>query len=70
MRDNFFPCTAVKAAYAKWLVKVAGWKQTKVAIFLALNGGTVSKIINGHRFPDIPAMPPPFLADDNTETKH
>jgi len=61
---DYFPCTAKKAAYAKWLVKVSGWSLTKTAITLALNCGTVSKVVNGHRFADVPALPPPFLNND------
>ena len=49
-RGNNF-CTPEKACFALHLVKIEGWTQTKAAIFLELNQGTVSHIINRRRFP-------------------
>jgi hypothetical protein len=53
-----YPCTFTKACHVLYAVFVLRWSQTKTAIELELNGGTVSKIVNGHRFPH--ATPLPF----------
>lgn len=49
MRTHF-PCDFRKACYVKWAVFVMGWTQTKAAIIVELNVGTVSHIVNGKRF--------------------
>jgi hypothetical protein len=52
------PCDFAKACNALWAVKVMGWSQTKAAIVLKLNVGTVSHIVRGLRFPT--AFPVPL----------
>ena len=57
MRGHY-PCSFTKACNVLYAVYVLGWSQTKAAIMLELNSGTVSKVVNGHRFPH--ATPLPF----------
>lgn len=52
-----FPATFKKACHVKFAVLVLGWTQTQAAIVVGLNSGTVSKIINGLRFPASKPMP-------------
>lgn len=54
-----FPCTFIKACHVLWAVKVKGWSQTKTAIETELNVGTVSHVVNGHRFPEAVPIPMP-----------
>ena len=60
---DHFPCTFTKACHVLWAVRVLGWSQTKAAIVLGLNSGTVSHVVNGRRHPN--ARPLPF-ADRRT----
>lgn len=53
-----FPLTYKKACQAKYLVQVAKWPMTKVALALKLNVGSVSRAINGVRHPDAVPIPP------------
>jgi hypothetical protein len=53
-----FPLTPQKASFAKYLVMVRGWSQTKAAIRLELNQGSVSRAVNGVRHPDVPPIDP------------
>jgi hypothetical protein len=53
-----FPLTPLKASFAKYLVNVNGWSQTKTAIHLELNQGSVSRAINGVRHPNAPPIDP------------
>ena len=58
-----FPMTAQKAAYCKFMYFTLGMKMTHIAIILEVNVGSVSKVINRHRFEYVSPMEPPFLAD-------
>lgn len=58
IEHDYYPCNYSKACHVLWAVKVKGWSQTKTAITFELNGGTVSHIINGHRFKDAVPIPP------------
>lgn len=55
---DFFPCTFEKACNVLWAVQVLRWSQTKTAIKLELNSGTVCHVVHGRRFPN--ARPLPF----------
>ena len=55
---DYFPADYTKACHALHLVKVLGWSQTKTAIFLCLNVGTVNHIIHGKRFSTAVPIPP------------
>ena len=57
-KENAFPCDYIKACHVKYAVFVLHWSMTKAAIVIGLNVGTVSHVINGHRFPT--AVPIPF----------
>ncbi len=56
---NRFPCSLQKACYIKWLVTVLGMSLTEAAIVVHVNVGTVSHVINGHRFPYASPEPMP-----------
>ena len=58
MRKLRFPCTNLKAGHVKFLVNL-GFSLTHAAIYTALNVGTVSHVIRGKRFRDVPPIPPP-----------
>ena len=62
MREKF-PCDFKKACEILYAVKVMGWSQTKAAIDLRVNVGTVSKVIRGKRHPDAKPIPPVFVAN-------
>lgn len=62
-RDDHFPCNFIKACYAMWCVKVAGWSMTKTAFRLEVSEGTISHIINGHRFKGAYPIPLPGFED-------
>jgi predicted transcriptional regulator len=53
-----FPLTPLKASFAKHLVMERGWSQTKAAIRLELNQGSVSRAVNGVRHPNVPPIDP------------
>lgn len=53
-----YPLTALKASFAKYLVSVRGWSQTKTALRLELNQGSVSRAVNGIRWPEVPPIDP------------
>jgi hypothetical protein len=53
-----YPLTPIKASHAKFLVLVRGWSQTKAAIRLELNQGSVWRAVNGKRHPDVPPLDP------------
>lgn len=57
-RDDYFPCDYEKACHILWAVLVLRWSQTKAAVRLGLNSGTVSHVVNKRRFPS--AVPRPF----------
>ena len=57
MRDHF-PCTYELACKCLYAVKVLGWSQTKAAIVLGLNVGTVSHVVRRNRWQN--ARPLPF----------
>lgn len=61
MRD-IFPCDFNKACQILFAVKRLGWSLTKASIFLKVNLGTVSKVVNGRVHPD--ASPTPFSDDE------
>lgn len=54
------PCTPEKASYAHWC-HLQGWTMTATAVALKLNVGTISKIINRHRYPDAQPVPLPGM---------
>jgi hypothetical protein len=56
-----YPCTFEKACFALWAVNVMGWSQTRTAIVIGLNVGTVCHVIHGRRFPE--AFPIPIPGD-------
>jgi hypothetical protein len=59
MRANAsFPCDYAKACYVKYAVFVLHWSQTKAAIVIGLNVGTVCHVVKGRRFPS--SIPLPF----------
>jgi hypothetical protein len=60
--SNCYPCDFKKACHVHWAVLVMGWTQTKAAIEIGLNVGTVSHIVHGRRF--FGAFPIPL--NDNT----
>ena len=53
-----YPLTRLKAQFAKFLVVKRGWSQTKAAIRLELNQGSVSRAVNGIRHSDAPPLDP------------
>lgn len=64
MKSNsgYYPCDAEKAGHVLWAVYQMGWSQTKAAIELELNVGTVNHVIHGRRFPNaIPKAPPEWV---------
>jgi hypothetical protein len=54
-----YPCDFAKACHALWGVQVKGWTQTKTAIKVGLNVGTVSHVVRGNRFPTAFPIPLP-----------
>lgn len=56
-----YPATFLKACYVLWCVHVKGFSQTQTAIAVELNVGTVSKIVNRHRFPMAYPIPLPTI---------
>lgn len=46
------PCDFATACHILWGVWHMGWTQTHAAIVFRVNSGTVSHIVNGHRFPE------------------
>jgi hypothetical protein len=59
-----YPCSFLKACYALWAVTVMGWSQTKAAIVIGLNVGTVCHVIHGRRFPTAVPIPMPDYDSD------
>ena len=55
---GYYPCTFLKACHVLWAVRVMGWTQTKAAIVIKLNIGTVSHVCGRRRFPT--AFPVPL----------
>jgi predicted transcriptional regulator len=53
-----YPLTPEKASFAKYLVLKLGWSQTKAALRLQLNQGSVSRAVHGVRHPDVPPIDP------------
>jgi hypothetical protein len=53
-----YPCSFLKACHALWGAG-EGWSQTKVAIALELNQGTVSHVLRRHRWPEAYPIPLP-----------
>ena len=51
-------CDLLKACHALYLVHVLGLTQTRTAVVLELNVGTVCHIVHKRRFPN--AFPIPF----------
>lgn len=58
MPTTQYPLTARKASFAKFLVLERGWSQTKAALRLQLNVGSVSRAVNGIRHPEAPPLDP------------
>jgi len=58
MRTHY-PCTFEKACFVLWAVTVMKWSQTRAAIVVGLNVGTVCHIIHGRRFPGAFPIPVP-----------
>jgi hypothetical protein len=54
-----YPCTFQKACFALWAVSVKGWSQTRAAVEIGLNVGTVCHVIHGRRFPEAFPIPIP-----------
>lgn len=48
-----YPLTREKASFAKYLVLNLGWSQTKAALRLQLNQGSVSRAVHGVCHPDV-----------------
>ena len=60
MRANdFHPCTFERACWVLWAYQVLNWSQTKIAIELDLNVGTVCHIVHGRRYPSAHPVPIP-----------
>lgn len=60
-RKGRFPCDFKKACHVLWAVLEKEWSMTQAAIAFELNVGTVSHVVNRHRFPDAqPKQPPDF----------
>jgi hypothetical protein len=57
-QGDYFPCTYEKACNVLWAVQIMGWSQTRAAIVFDLNCGTVSHIVNRHRFQTATPKPP------------
>ena len=51
MSKGYYPCTFLKACHVIWAVYVMGWSQTRAAIEIGLNSGTVSKVVRRRRHP-------------------
>jgi hypothetical protein len=58
-----YPCNFQKACNVVWAVRVKGWSQTKAAIEVGLNVGTVSHVVNGRRHPMAYPIPLPEHGD-------
>lgn len=63
-----FPLTPLKASFAKYLVSINGWSQTKTAIHLELNQGSVSRAVNGVRHPNVPPIDPTTYKSNSAST--
>lgn len=57
-----FPCDHRLACHVLWAVRVKGWSQTKAAIVVGLNVGTVNHIVHRRRFRS--AHPVPIIGYD------
>ncbi len=57
---NRYPCTSQKAGYVLWHIYVERLTQTETALLVQLNGGTVSHVARGHRFPGARPIKPPY----------
>ncbi len=60
--SDFHPCTFEKACHILWAWRILRWSQTKIAVELDLNVGSVNHVIHRRRFPTAHPVPIPELA--------
>jgi hypothetical protein len=61
MRKGRYSCNFEKACYVLWACVVMKWSQTRAAIVIGLNQGTVCHVVHGHRFPEAFPIPIPGM---------
>ena len=57
--NDFHPCSYEKACWILWAWHVLGWSQTKIAIEVGINVGSVNHVIHGRRHPSARPKPIP-----------